>query len=119
MGRCWWSNPKPPERMAALPGRGEFVMLSPSSHGSLRPPLLPRNGQLIEVLGIARISTEHQDQRSLADQEALSRRWLDDHVGLPYHLGMIVGRGSGECLDRDEARRARTAVESGRMDLVI
>src|SRR5260370_37093757 len=109
MGRCWWSNPKPPERMAALPGRGEFVMLSPSSHGSLQPPLLPRNGQLIEVLGIARISTEHQDQRSLADQEALYRRWLDDHVGLPSHLRLTVGRARGQCPSPDRPRPAPAA----------
>jgi DNA invertase Pin-like site-specific DNA recombinase len=71
------------------------------------------------VLGIARISTEHQDQQSLADQEALYRRWLDQHAGLPYELEMIAGRGSGESLDREEARRARAAVESGQFDLVI
>jgi DNA invertase Pin-like site-specific DNA recombinase len=74
---------------------------------------------VLHVLGIARISTEHQDQQSLADQEALCRRWLDQHAGLPYELVMIAGRGSGECLDREEARRARAAVESGQFDLVI
>jgi len=33
----------------------------------------------LKVLGIARISTEHQDVLSLADQEALYRRWLAEH----------------------------------------
>jgi len=89
------------------------------THGCLQPPLVPRAGQLLQVLGIARISTEHQDQRSLADQEALYRCWLDQYAGRPYHLQMIAGRGSGECLDREEARQARAAVESGRVDLVI
>jgi hypothetical protein len=51
--------------------------------GALQPPLVPRNGATLRVLGIARISTEHQDQRSLADQEALYRRWLDGHAGGP------------------------------------
>jgi DNA invertase Pin-like site-specific DNA recombinase len=94
-------------------------MSTPPANGSLQPPLVPRNGQTLLVLGIARISTDHQDERSLADQEALYRSWLDERVGLLYHLEMITGRGSGECLDREEARRARAAVESGRFDLVI
>jgi len=94
-------------------------MLASSYQGSLQPPLVPRAGHMLQVVGIARISTAHQDQRSLADQEALYRRWLDQHAGLPYHLEMIAGRGSGECLDREEARQARAAVESGRVDLVI
>jgi len=46
---------------------------------SLLPPLTPRNGATLKVLGIARISTEHQDVLSLADQEALYRRWLAEH----------------------------------------
>src|SRR5262245_41938850 len=100
-------------------GRGEGSMITPPAHGTLQPPLTPRNGHTVEVLGIARISTDHQDPRSLEDQEALYRRWLDQHVGGPYRLEMIAGRGSGECLDRDEARRARDAVEAGRLDLVI
>jgi DNA invertase Pin-like site-specific DNA recombinase len=78
-----------------------------------------RDGQRLRVLGIARISTDHQDQRSLADQEALYRHWLDEHAGMPYELEMVSGRGSGECLDREEARKSRAAVESGRFDLVI
>src|ERR1700733_11749839 len=86
----------------------------------LHPPLQPRNGLILWVLGIARISTEHQDERSLDDQEALYRRWLDEHLGgQPYHLEMIAGRGSGECLDRQEALAATAAVESRRIDLVI
>ena len=96
-----------------------FRMSNPSDSGSLQPQLVPRNGHTLLVLGIARISTLNQDQRSLADQEALYRRWLDQHVGHPYQLTMIAGRGSGESLDREESRLARAAVESGRYDLVI
>jgi DNA invertase Pin-like site-specific DNA recombinase len=73
----------------------------------------------LKVLGIARISTEHQDALSLQDQEALYRGWLDQHACLPYQLDMISGRGSGECLDREEARQARAKVETGAYDLVI
>jgi DNA invertase Pin-like site-specific DNA recombinase len=85
----------------------------------LQPPLLPRNGHTVEVLGIARISTDHQDQRSLADQEALYDRWLKERLGRPYRLETIASRGSGECLDRRELLDAIAAVESGRYDLVI
>src|SRR5262249_62148926 len=64
--------------------------------GSLQPPLKARNGHTLKVLGVARISTEHQDALSLADQEALYRRWLDQHPATPYRLDMTAGSGSGE-----------------------
>jgi DNA invertase Pin-like site-specific DNA recombinase len=83
------------------------------------PPLLARSGGVLKVLGIARISTEHQDRLSLADQEALYRAWLAQHSTLPFDLSMIRGRGSGECLDRAEAFQATAAVETGGFDLVI
>ena len=85
----------------------------------LQPPLQARNGRQLEVLGIARISTEHQNALSLEDQEALYRRWVDEHTDLPYRLTMIAGRGSGECLDREEALQASDEVESRIYDLVI
>ncbi|MFM7152186.1 MAG: hypothetical protein ACKO23_20350, partial [Gemmataceae bacterium] len=88
-------------------------------HFSLRSPLAPRNGQRLRVLGIARISTEHQDVRSLADQEALYCRWLEQNHGLPYDLTMIAGRGSGESLVRAEVQQATEAIETGTYDLVI
>jgi DNA invertase Pin-like site-specific DNA recombinase len=94
-------------------------MTLPSARSSLQPPLTPRNGHTLVTLGIARISTEHQDQRSLLDQEALYRSWLNEHAGGPFQLEMIAGRGSGERLDREEARQARAAVKTGRFDLVI
>ena len=85
----------------------------------LNPPLVPRNGHDLKVLGIARISTEHQDALSLADQESLYRQWLAQHAGPPFALTMIAGRGSGEWLDRQEALRATAEVETGTYDLVI
>jgi DNA invertase Pin-like site-specific DNA recombinase len=90
-----------------------------TASGSLQPPLAARNGRALKALGIARISTEHQDALSFEDQENLYRSWLDQHAGLPYHLEMISGRGSGECLDREEARQAEEAVETRSYDLVI
>jgi DNA invertase Pin-like site-specific DNA recombinase len=90
-------------------------------HGndSLQPPISARNGRTVMVLGIARISTVHQNLLSLEDQEALYRRWLDQRLRQPYNLRMIAGRGSGENLDREEARLARAEVETARYDLVI
>jgi DNA invertase Pin-like site-specific DNA recombinase len=85
----------------------------------LQPPLVPRNGHQVKVLGIARISTEHQNVLSLEDQEALLRRWLREHTDLPIDLHMIAGRGSGESLDRKEILEATAEVETGTYDLVI
>jgi site-specific DNA recombinase len=47
----------------------------------LDPPLLPRNGQVLKVLGVARISTINQDMQSLVDQEALHRQWVSGNYG--------------------------------------
>jgi DNA invertase Pin-like site-specific DNA recombinase len=90
-----------------------------SVSGSLQPPLTPRHGCRLRVLGIARISTENQDHRSLADQEALYRGWLDQHAGFPYELKRIAGKGSGEDLLRPELEQALREVETDQFDLVI
>src|SRR5262245_45227791 len=82
-------------------------------------PLVPRIGAILIVLGIARISTLKQDERSLKDQEALYRRWLDEHYGRPYELIVISGQGSGEWLDRGDYLRSWDEVETGKFDLVI
>jgi DNA invertase Pin-like site-specific DNA recombinase len=90
-----------------------------SDSGSLQPPLTPRHGRTLRVLGIARISTENQDHRSLDDQEALYRGWLDQHAGFPYELKRIAGKGSGEDLLRPELWQALREVETDHFDLVI
>ncbi len=60
----------------------------------LQPPLAPpRGGKRLRVLGSARISGVNQDERSLADQEALLRRFLDARLAGPYDLEMIAARG--------------------------
>ena len=83
------------------------------------PPLVPRHGRILNVLGICRISTEHQDQKSLGDQEALLRRFVQEHYGGPVHWTIIAGRGSGEYLDRKELAQAEELIESRTLDLVI
>src|SRR5262245_37613970 len=79
----------------------------------------PRNGTKFRVLGIARVSTDKQDERSLGDQEALLRNWLDKNLGGSYELVMISGIGSGERVDRKEFAETIEAIETGEFDLVI
>jgi len=85
----------------------------------LDPPLAPRQGRPLNVLAICRISTEHQDKKSLDDQEALLRRFVAEHYDGPVRWTVIAGRGSGEYLDRKELAEAEELIESRTLDLVI
>jgi site-specific DNA recombinase len=85
----------------------------------LDPPLVARNGRALQVLVIARISTVHQDERSLDDQVALCRGWMMDHTDHPFEIKSITSRGSGEYLDRKESLEAIDLVTSGDYDLVL
>jgi hypothetical protein len=85
----------------------------------LDPPLQARDGRTLQVLAICRISTLNQDERSLADQEALYRHWLTQHSDLPVKVEVIAGRGSGEDLRRPELLKAVSAVETDLFDLVL
>lgn len=69
---------------------------------SLDSSFVPKAGTVLRVVGICRISTTHQDPRSLADQEAYYRTWLKEHVDVPWTLEIIAGQGSGENLEREE-----------------
>lgn len=86
---------------------------------TINPPLAAKDGRKLRVLAVCRISTLNQDERSLDDQEASYRRWLDDATELPYDLTVISSQGSGECIDRESYFEAIEHVESGRFDLVI
>jgi hypothetical protein len=86
---------------------------------SLQPPLAPRNGRSLRVLAICRISTVSQDEKSLADQEALYRRWLDQHANCAYEVNVLASQGSGERLESTEYLRALELVEFGEYDLVL
>src|SRR3954451_5688700 len=85
----------------------------------LDPPLVARRGRTLNVLGICRISTEHQDHKSLGDQEALLRHFVGEHYDGPVHWTIIAGRGSGEYLDRKELAEAEEMIESRTLDLVV
>ena len=88
----------------------------------LRPPLTARNGHTLEVILPCRVSDPgpgKQDIMSLADQEAMHRRWLSEHTALPLNVHPLPGSGSGECLDRKEYLQLMEMVESDRYDLVV
>ena len=90
--------------------------------GSLQPPLEPRDGRTLRILSVCRVSSPgpgKQDIRSLEDQEALHRRWLDSHNSLPYRLEVLAGSGSGESLEREEYTRVIEMIESEEFDLVL
>jgi site-specific DNA recombinase len=85
----------------------------------LEPPLKPRRGHMLRVLGIARISTEHQDKRSLDDQMAKMREYLTQAYAGPIEWQFIASQGSGEILDRKELYQAEELIESEVFDTVI
>ena len=81
---------------------------------------VPKNGRKFTVIGVCRISTEHQDGLSLKDQEAYYRVYLDRELGEGnYELTIIASRGSGQILDRKEFLKLCEMVESGEYDIVI
>lgn len=79
----------------------------------------PKNGHIYMVLIVARISTVHQDKRSLDDQVAVCRRWCERNLAYEFQVRVIQSQGSGERLDREELRELEKAIESGTFDLVI
>lgn len=100
-------------------GSGTSFRLEVTVTNRLSTPLAPKNRRKLLVLFVCRISTVHQDIRSLADQEALCREWLTQHTDLETEIVVIAGRGSGEDLERTDYQRACDEVASGRYDLVL
>jgi site-specific DNA recombinase len=87
--------------------------------GSLQPPLVAKNGTTLKVLAVCRISTVHQDERSLDDQQAMYRSWLGANTQLPFDMTVVASQGSGECIDREEYLQTLDLIESGDFDVVI
>lgn len=50
------------------------MIASNYSSGQLHPPLIARNGSMLRVLLVCRISTIHHDEMSLEDQADLLKR---------------------------------------------
>jgi hypothetical protein len=82
-------------------------------------PLAARLGAMLRVLVIARISTVHQDERSLADQIALCEKYVRDRYAGPVEFRVIQSRGSGEYLAGAELAQAEALIQSGEIDLVV
>jgi site-specific DNA recombinase len=85
----------------------------------LNPELSARNGRVLRVIVVCRISTEHQDERSLQDQEALYRDWLAKHWDGQIDVTVLASQGSAESLVRDDYLQLCDSVESGQIDLVL
>ena len=79
----------------------------------------PKNGQFYNVLGVCRISTVHQDGRSLDDQASLYREWMTERYGDGFRMSLIQGTGSGEDLTRPELLELWERLEKGDIDVVI
>jgi site-specific DNA recombinase len=89
---------------------------------TLNPPLVAKNGSVLCVLLICRVSSPgegRQREESNDDQEVRLRKWLDDHWDGEVNTVVIAGTGSGERVDRPEYLEATSAVESGQYDLVL
>ena len=80
---------------------------------------VPKRGNTLRVLNIARISGLNQDERSNSDQDAYCRRHLEGEYSGPAEFTVIKGQGSGEYLDRRELLKAEELIQSGNFDLVI
>ena len=86
---------------------------------NLDPPLVPKDGNVLKVLVIDRISTRNQDPKSNLDQQALDMNWVKDRYDGPIQWFHVTGQGSGECIDRQQVREAEDLVASGQLDVVI
>jgi hypothetical protein len=85
----------------------------------LDPPLTSRNGGLLRVLAVCRISGVNPDLKALDDREALLRRYLADHHEGPAEWKPVSSRDSGELLDGVELLAIEEGLKSGRSDLLI
>lgn len=79
----------------------------------------PKNGLFYNVLGVCRISTVHQDGKSLDDQKALYEETLTRTFAGRFQLSVIQSTGSGEDLTRPALHELRDRVDKGDIDIVI
>lgn len=81
----------------------------------------PKNGHTLKVIGVGRISTEHQDELSLGDQKVLYSKHLKQMFppDTKFDITPIASRGSGQRVDRKEFIGLCKMVESGEYDIVI
>jgi len=79
----------------------------------------PKDGKDLNVLLVARVSTNKQDPRSCDDQETTLKQFVESRFsGRPKYTA-IKSKGKGERLDRAELREVEALVDSGKFDLVV
>lgn len=81
--------------------------------------IVPKLGNVLVVVIVARISTINQDMLSLDDQIAKCKAYVEQFYDGPIQWIIIKSQGSGENLDRKELADLEEAIESGKVDLVI
>jgi site-specific DNA recombinase len=89
------------------------------AYHDFHPPLKARDGRTLRVLAVVRISTEHQDEKSLDDQFELTKERVTLSFDGAIEWSLIRSRGSGEVLEREELTDLYAKIQSGRYDLVI
>jgi site-specific DNA recombinase len=90
------------------------------SNQYLDPPFVAKDGHTLRLLGPVRVSDpDKQDERSLGDQRVKIDAWTKDHTELPFEFTVLEGRGSGECLDREDFLRLVELVDTGNYDGVV
>ena len=100
----------------SIDGRGSRMEFTMSFYDYSQP----KSGSTFRVIGVGRISTEHQDELSLKDQEQYYRQYLDRELGAgKYQLDVIASQDSGQVLDRVEFIDLCERVESGQYDIVV
>lgn len=79
----------------------------------------PRDGQSVRVVIVARISTAHQDPRSLDDQIATCQAYVNSNISTSATFRILQSQGSGEHLDRRELGELEGLIESNQFDFVV
>jgi site-specific DNA recombinase len=85
----------------------------------LDPPLTPRDGLVLRILAVLRISGPNQDPKSLEDQLAMLRRYVADRYDGPTDWTIISSTQSGELLDVKELLAIDHHLTSGRHDVLL
>ena len=83
------------------------------------PELKPRSPGLLKVLMQTRISTDKQDEASLADQEQLLRNWVADRYDGLTDIRVHSEQDSGENITRPGFLRLIETIETWRPDLML
>jgi hypothetical protein len=86
----------------------------------LNKPLKPRNGQLLMLAILARISgCTNQKEASLDDQEDHGREEVSGHYSGPIETIVIKTKAKGERFDRPELEEVRQLIRSRKIDVLF